>query len=43
MSIKAVIAGRSGRMSKALADAIARDKDFVLSGNFGRGDDPLPR
>jgi 4-hydroxy-tetrahydrodipicolinate reductase len=42
MSIKAVIAGRSGRMSKALADAIARDKDFVLSGNFGRGDDPLP-
>jgi 4-hydroxy-tetrahydrodipicolinate reductase len=42
MSIKTVIAGRSGRMSKVLADAIARDGDFVLSGNFGRGDDPLP-
>jgi 4-hydroxy-tetrahydrodipicolinate reductase len=42
MSIKAVIVGRSGRMSNALADAIAQDKNFVLSGSFGRGDDPLP-
>jgi 4-hydroxy-tetrahydrodipicolinate reductase len=42
MSIKAVIAGRSGRMSNALADAIAQDKNFVLSGSVGRGDDPLP-
>jgi len=42
MSIRVVIAGRSGRMSKALADAIARDGDLELSGGFGRGDDPLP-
>src|SRR6185312_6900865 len=42
VSIKIIIAGRSGRMSKALADAIARDKDFELPGSFGRGDDPLP-
>jgi 4-hydroxy-tetrahydrodipicolinate reductase len=42
MSIKVVIAGRSGRMSKALAEAVAHDKDFQLSGSFGRGDDPLP-
>ena len=42
MSIKIIIAGRSGRMSKALADAIARDKDFESPGSFGRGDDPLP-
>ncbi len=42
MSIGTVIAGRSGRMSKALADAIARDETFMLSGSFGRGEDPLP-
>ncbi len=34
MSIRTVIAGRSGRMSKALAGAIARDEAFVLSGSF---------
>jgi 4-hydroxy-tetrahydrodipicolinate reductase len=42
MSIRTIIAGRSGRMSKALAAAVARDKDFELSGSFGSGDDPLP-
>jgi 4-hydroxy-tetrahydrodipicolinate reductase len=42
MSIRTVIAGRSGRMSKVLVDAIARDGDFALSGSIGRGDDPLP-
>jgi 4-hydroxy-tetrahydrodipicolinate reductase len=42
VSIKTIIAGRSGRMSEVLADAIARDKDFELSSSFGRGDDPLP-
>ena len=42
MSIKTVIAGRSGRMSRVLAGAIAQDEDFVLSGSFGSGDDPLP-
>jgi 4-hydroxy-tetrahydrodipicolinate reductase len=29
-------------MSKALADAVACDRDFELSGSFGGGDDPLP-
>lgn len=42
MSIRTIIAGRSGRMSKALADAISREKEFVLLGSFGSGDDPLP-
>ena len=42
MSIKVVIAGRSGRMSKAMADAVARDRDFEFLGSIGRNDDPLP-
>jgi 4-hydroxy-tetrahydrodipicolinate reductase len=42
MSIKTVIAGRSGRMSKVLATAIAQEDGFELSGIFGRDDDPLP-
>jgi 4-hydroxy-tetrahydrodipicolinate reductase len=42
MGIRTVIAGRSGRMSRALADAIAQDRDFVLAGSFGSGDDALP-
>jgi 4-hydroxy-tetrahydrodipicolinate reductase len=42
MGIRTVIAGRSGRMSKVLAGAIAERTDFELLGAFGRGDDPLP-
>jgi 4-hydroxy-tetrahydrodipicolinate reductase len=42
MSIRTVIAGRSGRMSKVLASAVAEQGDLVLLGTFGRGEDPLP-
>ncbi len=42
MGIRTVIAGRSGRMSKVLAGAIAGHRDFELHGTFGRGEDPLP-
>jgi 4-hydroxy-tetrahydrodipicolinate reductase len=42
MSIKTVIAGRSGRMSKVLASAVEHDTGFELMGTFGHGDDPLP-
>jgi 4-hydroxy-tetrahydrodipicolinate reductase len=43
MGIRTVIAGRSGRMSKVLASAIAERGDFELVGMFGRDDDPLPQ
>jgi 4-hydroxy-tetrahydrodipicolinate reductase len=42
MGISAVIAGRSGRMSKVLASAIAEQGDIALLGTFSRGEDPLP-
>jgi 4-hydroxy-tetrahydrodipicolinate reductase len=42
MGIRTVIAGRSGRMSRVLASAIAERGDFELVGMFGRDDDPLP-
>jgi 4-hydroxy-tetrahydrodipicolinate reductase len=42
VSIKTIIAGRSGRMSKVLASAVAHEDGFELSGAFGHGDDPLP-
>ena len=42
MGIRAVIAGRSGRMSKVLAGAIAEHADITLLGTFSRGEDPLP-
>lgn len=42
MSIKTIIAGRSGRMSKVLASAVEHDGGFELSGVFGHGEDPLP-
>ena len=42
MSIKTIIAGRSGRMSKVLASAVEHADGFELSGTFGQGDDPLP-
>jgi 4-hydroxy-tetrahydrodipicolinate reductase len=42
MGIRTVIAGRSGRMSRVLASAIAEHGDITLLGAFSRGDDPLP-
>jgi 4-hydroxy-tetrahydrodipicolinate reductase len=42
MSIRTVIAGRSGRMSKVLASAIAEQGELTLLGTFSRGEDPLP-
>lgn len=42
MSIKTIIAGRAGRMSKVLASAVEHDDGFELTGTFGKGDDPLP-
>jgi 4-hydroxy-tetrahydrodipicolinate reductase len=39
--LKIVIAGASGRMGRALIQAISETKDCALSGSFGRGDDPL--
>jgi 4-hydroxy-tetrahydrodipicolinate reductase len=42
VSIKTIIAGRAGRMSKVLASAVEHDDGFELTGTFGKGDDPLP-
>ncbi|HVV64505.1 MAG TPA: dihydrodipicolinate reductase C-terminal domain-containing protein [Rhizomicrobium sp.] len=40
--LKVVVAGRSGRMSQALARAVDAAEGFKLLGAFGRADDPLP-
>jgi 4-hydroxy-tetrahydrodipicolinate reductase len=40
--VRIVIAGKSGRMSEALARAVSETEGCALLGSFGRGDDPLP-
>jgi 4-hydroxy-tetrahydrodipicolinate reductase len=42
VSIKTIIAGRTGRMSKVLASAVGHEDGFELADIFGHGDDPLP-
>jgi 4-hydroxy-tetrahydrodipicolinate reductase len=42
VSIKTIVAGRSGRMSRVLADAVRQADGFELTGTFARGEDPLP-
>jgi 4-hydroxy-tetrahydrodipicolinate reductase len=39
--LKIVVAGASGRMGRALIQAISEAEGCVLSGSFGRSDDPL--
>ncbi|MBV9694115.1 MAG: 4-hydroxy-tetrahydrodipicolinate reductase [Alphaproteobacteria bacterium] len=41
-SIRIAIAGRSGRMARALREALQSDADFEPVGHICAGDDPLP-
>jgi len=41
-AIRIVIAGKNGRMARALKDAVDADPGLVLTGCFGAGEDPLP-
>jgi 4-hydroxy-tetrahydrodipicolinate reductase len=40
--LKIVVAGRTGRMSRALVHAISEAEGMTLLGTIGRNDDPLP-